>query len=110
MLHRAIVGGQVQGATWLTTKANLDPRYRGFGQSALPQTLWDALVIAEKLGLRYMWIDALCIVQDDEEDWELEGSRMASIYSSALVTIAAASSSSSHDGIFNKRSITPLQA
>ncbi|KAK8137002.1 hypothetical protein PG984_004942 [Apiospora sp. TS-2023a] len=101
--------GPVQDATWLTTKANLDSRSRGFERLSLPKTLWDALFIAEKLGLRYLWIDAICIVQDDEDEWELEGARMAGIYSGALVTIAAASSSSSHDGIFNTRSTTPLR-
>ncbi|KAK7993899.1 Gamma-tubulin complex component 4 [Apiospora arundinis] len=69
--------GQVQGATWLTTKANLVSRSAGFIRSSMPQTLQDALIVTEKLGLRYVWIDALCIVQDDPEDWEVEGSKMA---------------------------------
>ncbi|KAK8045500.1 het domain containing protein [Apiospora rasikravindrae] len=98
-------GEEAQRATWLTTKANLHARSRGFARSSLPQTLQDALVISEALEIRYMWIDALCIVQDDTEDWEFEGSRMAGIYIGSLVTILAASSSSSRDGIF--RSLSP---
>ncbi|KAK6836281.1 hypothetical protein PG987_006776 [Apiospora arundinis] len=100
--------GQVQGATWLTTKANLVSRSAGFIRSSMPQTLQDALIITEKLGLRYVWIDALCIVQDDPEDWEVEGSKMAGIYIGAYVTISASSSISSHSGIFNSRSTIPL--
>ncbi|KIW03232.1 uncharacterized protein PV09_05454 [Verruconis gallopava] len=59
----------------------------------LPQTLHDAIMWTRKLGERYIWIDGLCILQDSEEDWQREASRMASIYGSGTVTLVAASSS-----------------
>ncbi|RMZ90857.1 hypothetical protein DV736_g1883, partial [Chaetothyriales sp. CBS 134916] len=59
----------------------------------LPQTLYDAVTWTRKLGGRYIWIDSMCILQDSEEDWQREASRMASIYGSATMTLVAASSS-----------------
>ncbi|KAK8036170.1 hypothetical protein PG993_008784 [Apiospora rasikravindrae] len=100
--------GQGQGAAWLTTKANLNSRTKGFARSSLPKTLLDALFITEKLGLRYIWIDALCIVQDDKDDWESEGSQMGGIYAGSQITISASSSSPSYDGIFDTHSTTRL--
>ncbi|KAK4542464.1 hypothetical protein LTR36_006716 [Oleoguttula mirabilis] len=59
----------------------------------LPQTLHDAILWTRRLGLRFIWIDNLCIIQDSPEDWQREASRMASIYGSALLTLVAASGS-----------------
>ncbi|KAK3318209.1 hypothetical protein B0H66DRAFT_532722 [Apodospora peruviana] len=50
------------------------------------------------LTVDYLWIDSLCIVQDDAEDWEKESSRMGDVYSSAYCTIAATSAISSASG------------
>jgi hypothetical protein len=44
--------------------------------SELPQTFRDAVSLVRQLRLRYLRIDALCIIQDDEEDWEKEASCM----------------------------------
>jgi len=46
-------------------------------------------VISYRLGVKYIWIDALCILQDDKLDWEHEASMMASVYANAFVTVAA---------------------
>jgi hypothetical protein len=51
-----------------------------------------------KLGFRYIWIDSLCIVQDDPADWETESSRMAEIYHGAILTLAATSSAGDDEG------------
>ncbi|KAI9148866.1 heterokaryon incompatibility protein [Paramyrothecium foliicola] len=64
----------------------------------LPQTILDAMLLVEWLGLKYLWIDALCIVQDDEMK-QRELSRMASIYWNAEVTIIAANATSCDNGI-----------
>lgn len=56
--------------------------------------------ITRRLGMRYIWIDAPCIVQDDIDDWREEGSKMASIYSGSHVTIAASKSADSAGGCF----------
>ncbi|KAK7992092.1 heterokaryon incompatibility protein-domain-containing protein [Apiospora saccharicola] len=70
---------------------------------ALPHTFRDAVEVTRALGLRYVWIDSLCIIQDSPDDWHREAPRMAKIYSNAYVTIVATSATSAHDG-FLKRS------
>lgn len=55
----------------------------------LSATFRDAMRITMDLGCHYLWIDALCIIQDDKEDWAAEGVRMSSIYGYSLLNIAA---------------------
>lgn len=56
----------------------------------LPTLFKDAILFfARKLGIRYLWIDALCILQDDSKDWERESAVMAEVYSNPYLTIAA---------------------
>jgi hypothetical protein len=59
--------------------------------------------VARRLGARYLWIDSLCIVQDDLEDWRNESSLMYEVYKNALCTIAATASSDSRGGLFYRR-------
>ncbi|KAF2034031.1 HET-domain-containing protein [Setomelanomma holmii] len=60
----------------------------------LPLTFQQAIELTCNMGERYLWIDALCIIQDSGADWAREASRMASIYTNSLVTLSAATSSS----------------
>lgn len=69
---------------------------------SIPATFQDAIVMTHRLGLRYLWIDSLCILQDSLDDWRHEGSSMADIYSKAYITLAAASASGSADGFYQK--------
>lgn len=55
----------------------------------LPPLFQDAIIITRQLGLRYLWIDSLCIIQDSLRDWETEATKMASIYQNSYVTISA---------------------
>ena len=71
---------------------------------SLPRTFRDAIVIARGMGVRYLWIDALCILQDSFEDWSRESRNMGQIYMNALFTIAASASQDGDGGCFNKRS------
>ena len=59
-----------------TTNENLEDRMKGFAVSSLPRTLRDAVLVTRKLGVRYLWIDALCIIQEDERDWQQESGRV----------------------------------
>jgi len=68
-----------------------------------PATLRDAISITRALSIPYLWIDALCIFQDSEEDWLKEAPKMGSIYRDAEVVIAATLSPTSTSGIFHKR-------
>lgn len=81
-----------------TTKENKDEREKEFFFSKLPRTLQDAIEVARRLGVQYLWIDALCIVQGEGGDWGLESKRMEDVYTSAYCTIAATSASGSYAG------------
>ncbi|RYP13316.1 hypothetical protein DL767_010802 [Monosporascus sp. MG133] len=89
--------------TMTTTRESYVSRTSGIPLSDLPATFRDAVVIARKLRLRYLWIDSLCIFQDDQDDWARESSRMANVYSGALVVIAANRARNSQTGIFHVR-------
>jgi Heterokaryon incompatibility protein (HET) len=61
------------------------------------------------LGIRYLWIDSLCIIQDSKEDWSYEASLMGQYYQNSAVTIAAVGAEDGNDGLFvgSTFSITP---
>ncbi|KAI0009030.1 heterokaryon incompatibility protein-domain-containing protein [Xylariaceae sp. FL0662B] len=71
--------------------------------SSLPKTIHDAIQFCRKLSVRYLWVDALCIIQGDAQDFVTEISRMGAIYSSSLLTIAAADSVDSSVGLHRSR-------
>ncbi|KAK0616437.1 heterokaryon incompatibility protein-domain-containing protein [Immersiella caudata] len=76
-----------------------DPFLRGIPYDQLPANFQDAVVITRRLGIRYLWIDSLCIIQDSVQDWLEESKKMGGIYEDATLTIAAMTSSKSTDGI-----------
>lgn len=75
-----------------TTKDTIEQRRRNIPFSELPRTFQDAVQITRALGLRYLWIDSLCIIQDDKDDWQFESAKMAEIYLGSCLTIAATAS------------------
>jgi hypothetical protein len=88
-----------------TMQANVEDRHHGIQESQLPQTITDAIKLTRSLGLAYIWIDALCIIQDDPQDCAAELAKMASIYREAIITIAAASAKSSVEGFLEDRDL-----
>jgi Heterokaryon incompatibility protein (HET) len=86
------------------TRGNAAAFARCIEISSLPKTFLEAVSLAKELGIRYLWIDALCIMQDSEEDWRLEAARMRDVYSNATLTVAATASRNSHGGLFYTRS------
>lgn len=56
----------------------------------IPRPANDAMILCKEMGERYLWVDALCIIQDDSMDKEWQIARIGSIYSSAVFTIVAA--------------------
>ena len=70
---------------------------------ALTKTFRDAIDIAKFLGIQYLWLDSLCIIQDDSEDWQKEAALMGSVYGGSVVTIAASSAPDGNGGCFFDR-------
>ncbi|KAI0186370.1 heterokaryon incompatibility protein-domain-containing protein [Xylaria flabelliformis] len=58
----------------------------------LPQVFKDVVHVARTLDVQYVWIDSLCIMQDNKEDWEIEAFKMAEYYSQAYLVIACSTS------------------
>jgi hypothetical protein len=83
-----------------TTSQNLTQHMQSIPWINLALTHQDAIRVAYALGIRYIWIDALCIIQGDESDWEREAAQMATIYSCSALTIAATGSVDANGGLF----------
>lgn len=67
---------------------------------SMPQTFRDVLPLVRRLGISYLWIDSLCILQDDNYDWHREAAAMSSVYQNSWLTIAATASSNSNEGLY----------
>lgn len=65
----------------------------------LPKTIRDAIELARELGERYLWVDSLCIIQDDDEDKANQITAMDAVYGSAVLTIAATSGKNADAGL-----------
>ena len=76
----------------------------------LSLTVADAVEVTRRLGLRYLWVDALCIVQDSDEDKAREIARMGAIYKNSTVTIAAATARAASEGFLRRPPSTPRSA
>ncbi|KAK0337343.1 hypothetical protein LTR94_004834 [Friedmanniomyces endolithicus] len=88
------------------TSANLDAFCNGMSETQLPKSFQDAISIARYLDIRYLWIDALCILQDSSLDWKIQAQTMAQVYSGSYLNIAASDSSNSSGGLFSERDKT----
>lgn len=86
-----------------TTRGTLEAfSTSGIVLTGLPKTFRDAVRVCCKLRIRLIWIDSLCIVQDDSDDWFDQAGRMASIFDNAYLTIAASKAKDSASGCFSK--------
>jgi hypothetical protein len=90
------------GDEWLCTEHRLDQYLDDIDRKTLPATIRDCLVIAATLSIQYIWIDALCIIQDSASDWATESTKMGGIYYGSVLTIAATTHSHSDGGCFNE--------
>ncbi|KAF5641455.1 het-domain protein [Fusarium tjaetaba] len=86
-----------------TTKKTITQHENGIDIEDLPQVFKDAFRTTLEIGLRYIWIDSLCIIQDDEEDWRAEAARMSQVYYNADLVIAAAGALDPTEGCFLNR-------
>lgn len=92
-----------------TLNGNYKEHLDGIDPWILPKNFLDAIIVCRQLGIGYLWIDSLCIVQDDPTDWQHEAATMHKVYSYAEITIVATSATSSGEG-FLKRTISRLPA
>lgn len=88
------------GSPIMTTRASLARHRAGIRLADLPRTFGDAVAVVRRLGVRHLWIDSLCIVQDDRADWAVEAVMMHRYYRAALLTLAAADADGSAGGLF----------
>lgn len=86
-----------------TTKDTLAAHREAIPLDAFPSTLRDAVLATRELGFRYLWIDALCIVQDDADDWEREAAQMKTVYANAVLNMSALASDDTAGGLFRPR-------
>ena len=78
----------------------------------LPQTFADAISVTRALGIPYIWIDSLCIVQDSKDDWVGEAAGMANVYSNSFLTISADAATNSFTKFLNApaRTVPPAKS
>jgi Heterokaryon incompatibility protein (HET) len=90
------------------TMANIHQFTESIDISELPKTFQDAVTITRRFGIRFLWIDSLCIIQDSTKDWAIESSGMGDIYKNSLCNIAATAAPDGRTGCFLERN--PLLA
>lgn len=76
----------------------------------LPLLFRQFIAVVRHLGFRYLWIDALCIVQDWTEDWEREAAMMHKVYSNSACNIAASAAEGPHQSLFRDRDHSQIAA
>lgn len=86
-----------------TTRDKLSKHLEGIPFQDLPGTVADAVRLCRKLGFRFLWIDRLCIIQDDHGDWANEASRMCEVYSRSALTISVPICKESSQGFVAER-------
>jgi len=85
--------------------SNLEALQERLHLNPASKTFREAISFTRRLGIPYLWIDSLCILQDEDDpsDWQREAPRMSTVYNSATVTLSAASSSDMAGGLFPNR-------
>lgn len=94
-------GGKIPDCT--TTRQTLADRKRGITWKSIPRTFRDAMEFTLKLGLEYIWIDSVCIIQQDPSDWLREAGRMYHVYKNAYITVGAVYAEDCSGGLFSGR-------
>lgn len=87
----------------VTTTGNIAQYLENIALDQLPETIKDAILLCIKLEFWYIWIDCLCIIQDDKNDWTNQAAQMSRIYSQATLTIATPICLDSSESFISKR-------
>ncbi|KHE81757.1 hypothetical protein GE21DRAFT_5107, partial [Neurospora crassa] len=94
------------GTQAMLNDTNLADFLKLLPESRLSKTHVEAIDLTRLLGIRYLWIDALCIIQKNQKDWEAESKRMSSVYGNAELTIIAGRSPDSGLGFLTNNYLT----
>lgn len=86
--------------TFTLTSFNVNHMSNSIPWDSIPRIYQEAIELTRLLGIEYIWIDTLCIVQDDAEDWQREAGKMKSVYGNSYLNIAATQPEDSTGGIF----------
>ncbi|SMQ56159.1 unnamed protein product [Zymoseptoria tritici ST99CH_3D7] len=81
------------------TKGNMASFAVDIDWDTLPKTFQDAVYTTARLEIKYIWIDALCIIQDSREDWSIEAAEMTNVYANSSVGLSADASEDGHGGL-----------
>ncbi|RBR11624.1 hypothetical protein FVER53590_14177 [Fusarium verticillioides] len=100
-------GKLTEDQKFCTYKRNIAQVRTKIDTDRLPKTFRDAIVVTRGMGIQYLWMDSLCIIQDDAIDWKQEAGKMEQVFSGAYCTIGATAAKSSVDGFLNDRSTRP---
>lgn len=93
---------------FVTNSETLEQNPQYISLLSLPKTFRDAIYITGGLGIRYLWIDSLCILQGNAVDWESESANMIRIYQNATLALAATAAIDSRQGCSFKRQPSSL--
>jgi hypothetical protein len=91
------------------TQATVADLRAGLPIKSLPKSFREAVFVCQHTGVQYLWIDSLCIFQDDLQDWAFEAASMCPVYANALFNIAATGASDSSIGLSFERNSLALQ-
>lgn len=91
-----------EGPHFCTTLDNVETYRNKIDFGELPAMFQDAVITTRKLGLEYLWIDSICIIQGEGGDFDQEAKRMEDVFSSAFCVIAASSARGQNDGFLNR--------
>lgn len=100
---------EIDGVEQVRAKiGSMESMRRHVPRQGISQVILDAIKVCKALSIRYLWVDSLCIIQDERSDWERESASMTLIYSNAFVTISTPSSTASNESFLvrHRRHIT----
>ncbi|KAI8941916.1 hypothetical protein NX059_000030 [Plenodomus lindquistii] len=85
-----------------STTHNLAQHVQDIPSETMTPVVLDAIELCRRLGIRYLWVDAICILQDDDDDWAREAVQMGSVYTNAYLTICTPATSSCRDSFLHR--------
>lgn len=84
-----------------TLSSNIKELSKKIPWEQVSTTFQHAIWLTQSLGIRYLWINSLCIIQDDEIDWKEQSAEMSEVYGNSYLTIAATRAANGNEGLFN---------